>query len=137
EVLRDQRLGLGQRRQATLVVVQLGVRVVRALHVGLEEPVEVDDLAGRAELGVLAGAGAPRHPDRDRLAGGVLHLRGHGALPDQVVHAQLVAGQAGRRRGAEAVPGRPDRLVRLLRALYLAGVDARLVRDVLGAVELP
>ena len=67
----------------------------------------------------------PGDPDRDRLAGRVLHLRGHRALPDQLVEPQLVAGQAGLRRRAEAVPGGPDRLVRLLGALDLAGVGAR------------
>ena len=39
-------------------------------------------------------------------------------------------------RGAEAVPGRADGLVRLLGVLDLAGVDARGVRDVGGAVQL-
>ena len=39
-------------------------------------------------------------------------------------------------RRAEAVAGGTDRLVRLLRVLHLAVVVARLLRDVLGAVEL-
>src|SRR3712207_7847537 len=40
-------------------------------------------------------------------------------------------------RGAEGVPGRPDRLVRLLGVLDLAAVVARLGRDVGVAVEVP
>ncbi len=46
-----QRVALGQRRQPALAVVAVGVRVVGALDVGLEEAVEVDDLAGGGELG--------------------------------------------------------------------------------------
>ncbi len=61
---RVQRVGLGQRRQAALVVIQLGVRVVGALDVGLQEPVEGDDLARGAELGVLPRGGGAGHPDR-------------------------------------------------------------------------
>src|ERR1700749_4626377 len=63
----------------------------------------------------------PRHADRHRLAGGVLHLAGDGALPDQVVKPQLVGAQPGALRllrGAEPVAGRPDRLVRLLGILH-------------------
>ena len=72
----------------------------------------------------------------DRLAGGVLHLRGDRALPDQLVQAQFVAGQAGLPGSAERVAGRADGLVRFLRVLHLAGVDAGGVRHVLGAVQL-
>ena len=81
----------------------------------------------------------PADPDRDGLAGGVRHLRRHGALPHQVVQALLVAGQAvpgHLLRRAEPVTGGPDGLVRLLGVLDLAGVDARLVRDVGVAVQL-
>ena len=52
-------VALGQRRQPALPVVALGVGIVRVLDVRLEEPVEADDLAGRAELGPLAGGGRP------------------------------------------------------------------------------
>ena len=100
---RGQRVALGQRRQPALPVVPLGV-VVGVLHVGLEEPVEADDLAGGAELGFLAGRGPAGDPDRHRLAGGVLHLRGDRALPDQLVQPELVAGQAGLRRACGTGP---------------------------------
>ena len=39
--------------------------------------------------------GAAGDPDRDRLPDRVLHLGGDRALPDQLVQAQLVAGQPG------------------------------------------
>src|SRR6202046_4406185 len=84
-------------------------------------------------------AGGALDPDRDRLAGRVLHLAGDRALPDQVVEPELVAleaGALGLLRGAEAVARRADRLVRLLRVLHLAGVGPRRVRHVLGPVEL-
>jgi hypothetical protein len=133
-----ERVGLGQRRQPALPVVAVA-GVVGVLDVGLEESVEVDDLAGRAELGPLVRGRGARDPDRDRLAGGVLHLRGDGALPDQLVQPALVRGQTvpgHLGRGAEAVAGRADGLVRLLGVLDLAGVDARGVRDVIASVQL-
>ena len=71
-----------------------------------------------------------------RVADRVLHLRGDGAHPDQLVEAELLARQPGLRRGAERLAGRPDRLVRLLRVLHLGGVGARRVGQVLGAVQL-
>ena len=134
---RGERVLLGQIGQPPLAVVQLGLGVVGALDVGLEEAVEGDDLAGRGELGGLPGAGVADHPDRHRVTGGVLHLAGDRALPDQLVQAEVVAAQARLRRRAEAVTGRAHRLVRLLGVLHLALVGARRVRHVLRAVELP
>ena len=130
---------LGQRRQPALPVVAVGGGVVGVLDVGLEEPVEVDDLAGRAELGPLARAGRARHPDRHRLAGGVLHLGGDGTLPDQLVQPPLVARRADPARpgpGCGSCPGGPDGLVRFLRVLDLARVGPRRIRHVGGAVQL-
>ena len=57
--LAGQRVALGQRRQAALAVVAVGV-VLDVLDVGLEEPVEGDDLAGRGELGLFAADGRAR-----------------------------------------------------------------------------
>ena len=64
------------------------------------------------------------------------HLGGDSALPDQVVQPELVAASSRPTlvRRAEAVAGRTDRLVRLLRVLHLPLVPARLLRHVLGAV---
>ena len=67
------------------------------------------------------------------------HLRGDGALPDQVVQRELVGVELTRHLagGAEHVTGGADGLVRLLRVLHLALVAPRGVRHVLGAVQLP
>ena len=75
---------------------------------------------------------------RDRLAAGVGHLRGDGALPDQFVERVLVAVELALHLAerAEAVAGGTDRLVRLLRVLDLPVVVARRVGNRLGAVEL-
>ena len=97
---------------------------------------EGDDAAGRGEDDVLAGGRGAAEADRHRLADGVLHLRGDGAHPDQLVEPELLAGQARLGRGAERLARRADRLVRLLGVLDLGGVGARGVGEVLGAVEL-
>ena len=69
---------------------------------------------------------------------GVGHLRGDGALPDQLVEAELVAGEllGHLGRGAEGVTGGTDGLVGLLRVGCLAAVDARGRGDVFRAVQL-
>src|SRR5690606_40156736 len=82
-------------RQPALAVVELGVRVVRALDVRLQEAVEGDRLAGRAELDVPAVGRRTADLHGDGVAGGVLHLRGDGPLPDQLVQLELVTGQPG------------------------------------------
>ena len=128
DLLGGQRVALGDLRQPALAVVELGVRVVGALDVGLQEAVEGDDLAGGGELGVPAVGGRAADLDGDGLADRVLHLGGDGPLPDQLVEPELVAGQAGLGRGAEAVAGGADRLVRLLGVLDLA----RVVRGLSG-----
>ncbi len=97
---------------------------------------EGDDLAGGGELHVPAVGGPAAHLHGDGLADRVLHLGGDGAHPDQLVQPEVVAGQAGLGRGAEALAGRADGLVRLLGVLHLGGVGAGRVRQVVGAVEL-
>ena len=69
---------------------------------------------------------------------GVGHLRGDGALPDQLVERELLAAQlpGHLRRRAEPVTGGADRLVRLLGVLDLLLVAARRVRHVLRAVQV-
>jgi hypothetical protein len=71
-------------------------------------------------------------------AGGVLHLRSEGPLPDQLVQAQLIAVEfaAQRLRCPDAFAGRADGFVGLLGVLGLGRVDPGLVRQVLGAVQL-
>ena len=79
----------------------------------------------------------PHQSDLGAGAGGVGHLGGHRALPDQVVEAELVPRQGpGRLVGRpERLTGRPDGLVGLLGVLDLPLVAPRLGRHVLGAVE--
>src|SRR5699024_9949403 len=101
------------------LVAALGVVLVpggvAALLVGGQETPEGDHGAGRPEGG---GAVVLGELQLDRRGGalGVGHLGGDGALPDQLVEAELIAreGPGHLGRGAEAVPGGTDRLVRLL-----------------------
>lgn len=136
DLLGGQRIALAHLGQPALAVVQLGVRVVGTLDVRLQEAVEGDRLAGGAELDVPAVGGGATDLHRDRVAGRVLHLGGDGPLPDQLVELELVAGQSGLGGRAETITRGTDRLVRLLRVLDLAGVRARLGRQVVGPVQL-
>src|SRR5690606_39411037 len=81
---------------------------------------------GRAELGVPPVGRRAADLDGDGVARRVLHLRGDGPLPDQLVQPELVTGQPGLGGRTETVTRRADRLVRLLRVLDLARVGARL-----------
>ena len=112
---------LGQQRLRLAVAL-----VVGALHVHLQEAVELHLLAGAAEGEVRVAYG-------DLYLGllhlGVGHLAGHGALPDELVEAALgalgVDGLGGHVGGAYGLVG-------LLGALGLGLVAAGL--DVFGAV---
>jgi hypothetical protein len=85
---------------------------------------------GFAPRAGLAGADVDARLVEDRR----LHLGGEEALPDELVELELVAGQEGLEAGRVALRRhRADRLVGLLRALRLLGVDGRPVRHVLGA----
>ena len=97
---------------------------------------EGDDPTARREDGVLAGGGGASHADGDGLTSGVLHLRGDGTHPDQLVDPELVTSEPGLGRCAERVAGGPDRLVGLLGVLDLGGVGPWGVGDVFGAVQL-
>ncbi len=83
-------VALGERRQAALLLVGCD-RLVAALLVGEHEAAERDHGAGGAELGVAAVGGRGADAHRDGLAARIRHLRGHRALPDQVVERRLVA----------------------------------------------
>ena len=122
---------------------RLGIGVVRRVVVGPLVAGEGDRLAGRGEHQLADRPGCPsgrnvhRDAGRHGAAPRIGHLRGDGALPDQLVEPELVAGQLARHLPgrAELVAGGPDRLVRLLGVLHLAGVVPRRVRDVLGPVQ--
>jgi hypothetical protein len=81
-----------RRAPAGLVVGLVGVAalLVATLFVRLEESLERVDGAGCGELGELPCSG-DREGDRGGLVLRVGHLAGDRALPDQVVHALLVA----------------------------------------------
>ncbi len=131
-----ERFALVQRRQELLarlhVVLLLLVALIAALLVHAQEAVEDDGLARGAECvirGLDVGA------DALELRSG--HLRGNGAVPDQRVELELlVIENAGERRGRALHLGGTDRLMRLLRALALRLVRARLGQNVFAAVEL-
>jgi hypothetical protein len=115
---------VGQDRVAVLVLALF----VLAFVVEGEEAVELHDRAGGAELHVLVAA---RDIDRHLVEHGTFHLARHGALPDQLVEAELVLVQVRSHvlRRAEEV-GRPDRLVRFLGVLGLGRINARARRHV-------
>ena len=129
-------VALGGVRQPPLVVVARCLRLVAALLVRGEEAAERDHCPRGAELDAQADRRLSGDPQRDRLTLCVLHLRGDGAHPDQFVQPELVTAQPRLGRRAEPVAGRTDRLVRLLRVLDLALVDARLLREVFVTEQL-
>ncbi len=129
-------LALGELGEALLDVV--GLALLDRLDVGEQEAGVGDGLAGGAEVGVLPRGGGGAGAHRGRVAGGVDHLAGERAPPDQVVEPVLFGGELAFELvgGLEAVPGRADGLVGLLGVLDLAGVAPGLGGHVLGAVEL-
>ena len=119
---------------------------VATLLVGLQEAAEGDDRStccelgrGRACPGEAVEAVSDGGGDDDGCGGTlrVRHLRGHSALPDEVVELPVVAPERAIElaRCAERVTGRTDGLVCLLRVLALAAVQARLFGNGLRAVE--
>ena len=114
-------------------VVVGGGGVVQALSIQPQETVEHHHRAGGPQYRrAVLGAHVHRHLVED----GAFHLASHGALPDQLVEAELVLIQA---RGHIARPagdiGRTDGFVRLLGVRDLGLIDAGLVRQILRAVE--
>src|SRR5207253_2342731 len=103
--------------------------LVDRFDISLQKAVEADRPAGCDERAPRLTGRSGDDLDGDRLPAGVPHLGGEGALPDQLVQPELSTGQAGLRRGLELLTGRPDRLVRLLGVLHLAGVRPRRVRE--------
>jgi len=125
-----QGLALVQRRQPAVLVV-VGV-VVAAFLIQLQEAVEADDRAGRAE-----GDPAGRAIDvgRDLIHHRRFHLAGNRALPDQLIEPQLIGIEHACHLGrmAEQV-GRADRLMRLLGVLGDGLIEPRVLRHILRAV---
>ena len=125
-----------------LVLAARGLALVTALLVGGEEAAERDDGAAGGELDrscrrtVVEGR-AEAHGCR--RATGVGHLRGDGALPDELVEGVVLPAQLPCHlgRGPKAVTGGTDGLVCLLGVLHLALVVARRIGDVVRPVEIP
>ena len=118
-------IALPRRRQERFLVFELRERIVAAFDVGAAEPGKLDRLPARGEHG-RSRRGRDREFERRLLHARVDDLRRHGALPDQLVEAEVVRIEnAGELLGREAEVGRPDRLVRFLRILHLGGVPAR------------
>ena len=95
-----------------------------------------------AQHGALRAVGGARRATagqelhRHGVEDGGRHLARDGALPDERVEPELVGFQfLFDIRGHDAGVGRPDRLVRLLRALRLGAIDPRLFGESLLAVE--
>ena len=128
-----QRVARAHRRQAAGILVLL---VVAAFLIEREEAVELDDLAGGAQV-QRAAADLRRDVDRGALQLGGFHLARDGALPDQLVEPGLVGIElAAHAVGAARHVGRADRFVRFLRVLGLGLVLARRVRHIGVAVIL-
>ena len=138
EGLARDRLAFGQRRQVLLLVVELGLGIVASFDVGAEEPRERDRVAARREHDFLALGAFAGQLETNTLTAGVLHLRGEGALPDQLVELGLVVADllGHLLRGLPVVAGGADRLVRFLRVLDLLLVDPWRFRQVVVAVEV-
>ena len=124
--------------QDFLLIVQGGGRIVAALHIGPQKAREGDDFARGGEHSLTARAGGGTDAHVGAHAVGVLHLRGDGTGPDQLVQAQLVGVQfvAHLPGGAKGLTGGANRFVRLLGILRTTAVDPWLVRQILGAVQL-
>ncbi len=122
-----QRLALFDLRQPRLPGLRVVAGRVLALFIGGEEPAEGDDGAAGAESGLMTIGESCTDLDGRGLALRIGHLAGDGALPDEVVEAELIAVElfGHLRRGAEGVTGRADRLVGLLCRFLLARVLAR------------
>ena len=128
-------VALAHGRQSALGVVTL---VLVAHVVGLHPAPLGDDGSGGGELGVAAGGGDGTQTHGDGLAGGVDHLAGHRAAPDEFVEARLarhhlVAHLLGR---PEPVAGGTDGLMGLLGVGRLLAEGAGRRGDRVGAEPL-
>ncbi len=122
-----QRLANGHGGQAAVFLVFL---IIHALGVEREESVELHDLASGAKV-ELATAGFCQNIRRRALQARAFHLRGDGALPDQLIKAELVIREIGLERlgHAEGIGG-ADAFMRFLGVLRLGGIGARHLRQI-------
>ena len=128
-------LALPQHGQHPLALV-VGVFLAGVL-VGCLEAREECHRARRRELDITAVSGPRADAHSRRSDASVCHLRGHGALPDEVVEGELIGTEFALdlARRTEDVTRRSDRLVGLLGVLDLAVIATRGLSDVVGTVE--
>ncbi|SON60145.1 hypothetical protein MSIMFI_01638 [Mycobacterium simulans] len=128
--------------QAPLGIVGLAAgQLVHGFDVGLEEAGEGQGAPGGREHDVVLGPlilQSAFDPQAQRGAPRIGHLRGHRALPHQLIEPEFVTVELAPHRvgGGEGLAGGADCLVRLLSVLHLAGVLARRGGDEFCAVEL-
>ena len=124
--------------QTDLAILQYGIGIVGALHIGPQEPGERDDFARGGELCVFTRGRCGPQPDLGTGATGVGHLRRNGTHPYQFIQAELVVVDLSTNigRGSERLTGGPDGLVGLLRVLDLLLVATRLIGNILTSVQL-
>ena len=120
-----------QRRQRRFLVLQRSFRVIRPFDVGAEE-------AGKEHIAPAGPEDRIFHFDggRRKFQPRIGHLRGHGALPDQIVEPSLAVTERQAVDRQHLVAGRADGLVSLLCAFGFRLVVAWLFGQVFLAVQL-
>ena len=96
----------------------------RDLNVGFEESGKSDGASGCGEFTFLASTSNTINGDFHGRSPRVSHLRGHSALPNQLVELEFFRIKLAVQlpRGGKGLTCRTDRLVGLLRVLHLARV---------------
>ena len=126
-------------RKATLVVSLILVYVrVGVFFVNLTKAAMGDHCAGGIENNIGTGLRVGAESQLNGVTSAVRHLRGNGALPDQLIGTSLRLRNLLRHliRKLKRVARRANGLVCLLRVLDLVGVVARSLGQVVGAVTL-
>src|SRR5690606_39157238 len=126
------RLAFRHARQHAAVFLLVFGGVVLAFLIELQEPVENHHGAGRSEDGTTVGGGDVY---RDLIQPRAFHLRGEGALPDQLVEPEFILPEVALYllRSPEEIR-RADRFVGLLRVSSRIPKAARRFREVFGSV---
>ncbi len=131
ELVKFHGVAFGDARQNELLVSQLRIGIIGTFNIGPQVAGELDGLSRGLEHGSSVG-NAQGHA----VTAGILHLAGHGALPDQFVELELPVAELGTQVvGPLELRGRPNRLVGFLGVLDFCAIDPRFVGQVLLAVE--
>ena len=129
EVLASRGIANSQNWQDNFSILNRGIGIVRPFDISPEEARKVNPFASGAEASIF-------HVNLDGDVGlaGIGHLRGHGALPNQVVQRQLPPRQARLLGRTETAPGWADGFVGFLRSLAFGGVLTWLGAEVVSSV---